>query len=147
MNIFEKFLKSWWVILSFIMFINGFGFIYIGSKHNNRNWIIEGIIYEMPWFFYVIYLVIYELPPYFTANPIYVVFLFAFLIMFVGIIRSFWVAIKLWNVYNNNEKYALNPTELKNPNKTKGNNNYSIIFSCCLCVIIIFLIFAISAIL
>ena len=72
---------------------------------------------------------------------------FAFLIMFVGIIRSFWVAIKLWNVYNNNEKYALNPTELKNPNKTKGNNNYSIIFSCCLCVIIIFLIFAISAIL
>lgn len=98
MNIFEKFLKSWWVILSFIMFINGFGFIYIGSKHNNRNWIIEGIIYEMPWFFYVIYLVIYELPPYFTANPIYVVFLFAFLIMFVGIIRSFWVAIKLWNI-------------------------------------------------
>ena len=32
MNIIDKLIKSWWVILSFIPFVNGAGFIYIGSK-------------------------------------------------------------------------------------------------------------------
>ena len=52
MDLTDKIKNSWWVILSFVMVLNGVGFIYIGSKHNNRNWIIEGIIYEVPWFFY-----------------------------------------------------------------------------------------------
>jgi hypothetical protein len=146
MNIFDKIVKSWWVILSFIMFINGVGFIYIGSKHNNRNWIIEGVIYEIPWFFFFVYGAIYGFPSLFTFNPTNTISLFAELLMFVGIIRSIWVAIKLWNVYDNTEKYAQNPTELNNPNKPKENSRFSSTSTCCLCIAIIFFIFAIISI-
>lgn len=147
MNIIDKLIKSWWVILSFIPFVNGAGFIYIGSKHNNRNWIIEGVIYEIPWFFYILYAGIYGFPKLFAFNQTSVVSLFAELLMFVGIVRSFWVAIKLWNVYDNKEKYAQNPIELNNPTEAKENNKFSTGASCCLCLALIFFIFAIIAIL
>jgi hypothetical protein len=147
MNVFDKILKSWWVILSFIMFINGFGFVYIGYKHSNRNWIIEGAIYEIPWLFYIVYSAIYGIPNMFSTSPSSIVSLFAELLMFVCIIRSFWVAIKLWDVYDNTEKYAQNPTELNNPSKVNENNKFSKGSACCLCIAIIFFIFAIIAIL
>ena len=106
MNFIVKIVKSWWVILSFIMFLNGIGFIYIGTKHSNHNWIIEGIIYEIPWFFFAIFLAIYGIPTIFSPNPSTAIILFAVLLMFVSIIRSFWLAIKLANLYDTNEMYA-----------------------------------------
>ena len=47
---FSKIVKSLWVLLAFIPVINGLGFAYIGAKEFNGNWIIEGLIYEIPWF-------------------------------------------------------------------------------------------------
>lgn len=145
MNILDKIIKLWWVILSFIMFINGFGFIYTGFKHDNKNWIIEGVIYEIPWIFYGIYNVIYGFHP-LKINPADYVLGFAFVLLIVSIIRSFWIAIKLWDVYDNNDKYAQNPTELSNPINPKENNKLSTGPVCCLCIAIIFFIFALLAI-
>ena len=42
--------KTFLILLSFIPIINGLTFIYMGSKESNRNWIIEGLVYELPWF-------------------------------------------------------------------------------------------------
>lgn len=145
MNLIDKIIKLWWVILSFIMFINGFGFIYAGLKHDNRNWVIEGIIYEIPWVFMLIYTGIYNIHP-FNIGPTDYIFLFGSLLLIVSIIRSFWIAIKLWDVYDNNDKYAQNPTELANPNKVKENNKLSSTPVCCLCIAIIFFIFALMAV-
>lgn len=135
MNLTEKIKISWWVILSFIMFLNGLGFLYIGFKHNNKNWILEGITYEVPWFFYFIIFASYG-----VSQPSTMILGFAFLLMLVSIIRSVWVAVKLADVYKNNEKYTIKKTNLKN---TAGqqNNNGSASVGCCLCLILIFLIF------
>ncbi len=145
MNASQKLLKSWWVILSFVLFINGFGFIYIGTKHNNQNWIVEGLIYEVPWFFYFIYYTIYGFVPA-GFNQVDYILSLALLLFFIGIVRSFWVAVKLWDVYDNFDKYAHNPIELTNPHKPKELHNNSKAPLCCLCIAIMFFIFALTAI-
>lgn len=143
MNVLEKIKKSWWVILSFIMFLNGFGFIYIGLRENNRNWLIEGIIYELPWFIYLIFFGIYDLPL-FSITPTHLILLLAFILLFVSIIRSIWVAVKLADVYDNEEKYAIQVTELKsNPSQDQDSPFASL--GCCLCIIVIFILFVIIA--
>jgi predicted membrane metal-binding protein len=147
MNTIDKIKNSWWVLLSFIMFLNGFGFVYIGLKHNNRNWLFEGVMYEIPWFFYFVYYGIYGLPKNIGVNPTNLIIIFALMLMFVGIIRSIWVAIKLNDVYANYEKYAINPVELNNVNNASDNANVSGKMGCCMCLIVIFLMFAIIAIL
>ena len=139
MNVFEKIKRSWWVILSFILFINGFGFLYIGFKNNNRNWVLEGIIYEIPWLFYVIFA--------FKDNILDIFVVIAVIIMFISIIRSFWVAIKLADIYDNEEKYTIRPTVVKKQNTPKENNNSFSKGGCCICLLAIFFIFAIIAIL
>lgn len=45
----NKIIKSLWVLFAFIPLLNGLGFAYIGAKKSNRNWILEGLIYEIPW--------------------------------------------------------------------------------------------------
>ena len=42
--------KIFLIIVSFIPFLNGMTFVYMGSKESNKNWIIEGLVYELPWF-------------------------------------------------------------------------------------------------
>ncbi|WP_298501171.1 hypothetical protein [uncultured Methanobrevibacter sp.] len=141
MNAIEKIKKSWWVILSFLMYLNGFGFIYIGAKHNNKNWILEGIMYEVPWFLYLLISFIYGLPV--NLNLTGTAVLISLLLMFVSIVRSIWVAVKLCDVYDNQEKYQIQTTVLKNHNIAKDNNNTKSNFGCCLCLIIIFIVFMI----
>ena len=46
--------NSLWIIASFIIFFNGLGFVYIGSKTINEKWIMEGCIYEIPWLLLII---------------------------------------------------------------------------------------------
>ena len=46
--------NSLWIIASFIIFFNGLGFVYIGSKTRNEKWILEGCIYEIPWLLLII---------------------------------------------------------------------------------------------
>lgn len=144
MNILEKIGKSLWVILSFIIFLNGFGFIYIGFKHDNRNWILEGITYEIPWFFYFIVYASFNVHEVSFNNPTAAILSLAIILMLVSIIRSIWVAVKLVDVYENNEKYTIQQTNLNTQTKTNKNNSNS--FSCCMCLLIIFFIFALIAI-
>ena len=146
MNTIEKIKKSWWVILSFIMGINGIGFIYIGLKHSNKNWLLEGVMYEVPWFFYFILYAIYGIPNS-SINPAGVIAIFALILLFVSIIRSIWVAIKLADVYDNYEKYAMNPVELNNHKVKPDKGKRSDVPACCLCLALIFVIFAIMVIL
>lgn len=47
-TIFQKITSSLWVLISFIPFFNGLGFVYIGNKYANTNWFVEGILYELP---------------------------------------------------------------------------------------------------
>lgn len=143
MNIFEKIRRSWWVILSFIIFLNGIGFLYIGSKHNNRNWIIEGIAYEIPWLLYFVYTVMFGNLNLNFLIPSSLMFLLALIILFVSIVRSVWVAVKLADVYENMEKYAIQSTVLINNSKTEENENFKTNFGCCLCIIVIFIMFLI----
>jgi hypothetical protein len=136
MNLTEKIKNSWWVILSFIIFLNGLGFMYIGFKHNNRNWILEGITYEFPWFFYFIIFAIYGI-----SVPSTLIITFSVILMLISIIRSVWVAVKLADVYDNNEKYTIKQTNLNQSSNSqnKGGNPHN--FACCLCMICIFIIF------
>lgn len=136
MNLAEKIKNSWWVILSFIIFLNGLGFMYIGFKHNNRNWIIEGITYEFPWFFYFIIFAIYGI-----SVPSTLIITFSVILMLISVIRSVWVAVKLADVYDNNEKYTIKQTNLNHSSNSqnKGGNSHN--FACCLCMICIFIIF------
>lgn len=92
MNFFGKLKKSWWIILSFIPYLNGFGFIYLGAKAHNKNWILEGIIYEIPWIFCLINLT--------NVPVISVMIIIAMFIWFISIIRSFWVGILFFKTYD-----------------------------------------------
>ncbi len=42
-----KIMNLFWVVFSFIFLVNGVGIIYAGHKANNRNWLIEGIVYQL----------------------------------------------------------------------------------------------------
>lgn len=141
MNTLEKIKKSWWVLLSFLLFLNGTGFIYIGTKHNNKHWILEGVMYEIPWFLYYVIYRIYGVP--LNLNITGTAILIALLLMFVSIIRSVWVAVKLGDVYDNQEKYQIQLTVLTNHDAPKDNNNSKGNFGCCLCLVVIFVIFMI----
>ncbi len=138
MNIVEKIKRSWWVILSFIMFLNGLGLIYIGLKNNNRNWVFEGIMYEIPWIFSI------AIQPNDMVIGQYTVV--SSVLMLISIIRSIWVAIKLADVYDNEDKYTVRPTVVNNHNKPKENKDSLTSIGCCLCIIVIFIVFALIAI-
>ena len=49
-----------WIIISIIPYLNGIGFVYIGSKTSINKWIIEGCIYEIPW---IILIILYPIQP------------------------------------------------------------------------------------
>ena len=139
MNVIEKLKRSWWIIFSFIMTINGFGFLYIGFRNNNKNWVIEGIIYEIPWVFSLIYI----------NNRVILdkLVVIGIIVMFISIIRSIWVAVKLSDVYDNEDKYTIRPTVINNENNSQENDNLPNKVGCCACIFFIFIIFAIIAIL
>lgn len=138
MNIVEKIKKSWWVIISVIPFFNGFGFVYIGLKNNNRYWVLEGVMYEIPWLFSIIL----------ADNDavLNVMTSVASVVMLVSIIRAIWLAIKLADVYDNEDKYTVRPTAINNHNKPQQKDSSSSSFICCLCLIVIFVAFGVMAI-
>jgi len=138
MNIVEKIKKSWWVIISIIPFLNGFGFVYIGLKNNNRYWVLEGVMYEVPWLFSIILAGNGAILDVMTG--------IASIVMLVSIIRSIWLAIKLADVYDNEDKYTVRPTAINNHNNPQQNEGSSSSFICCLCIIVIFVAFGLVAI-
>lgn len=140
MNTIDKIKKSWWVIFPFTFLFPGVGFIYIGMKFNNRKWILEGITYELPWFFYFLSSSVY---------PAHIMAIFYIWIMilaaFIALIRSIMVAVKLVDVYEIGE----NPTASHiSSNSAIGNaKEDSQLGACCVCIVFIFIIFAFVAIL
>ncbi len=140
MDTIGKIKKSWWVLLSFILFLNGFGFIYIGARHNNKNWLLEGLIYELPWLFYFIFFVRYGTPVG-LSNPTAKLLLFTIILMLVCIIRSIWVAVKLFDIYQDDE------VTVRHMNAPAAQKENSSMPGCCLCILVVFFIFALIAIL
>ena len=137
MNALEKIKRSWWVIFSVIIIFNGLGFVYIGSIHNNRNWVLEGIIYEIPWVFGIIF------SDFEALIDVYVAI--AMILMLVSIVRSVWVAIKLADVYDNEDKYAIQTTVLNNSNIAQDNNDFPTTIACVSCLVLIFIAYALLA--
>ena len=140
MSLFKKIKNSWWVVFSFIMMINGVGFIYIGFRHENRNWIMEGVTYEVPWFFYFIFFAIHGL----FAPPTVAALAFAFLMMLVSVIRSIWVGIKLADVCEHYEKYTIKQTNL---NKIFNKSDNKSGLNCCAGLLSIFIVTAVIIVL
>lgn len=135
MNAMEKIKRSWWVIFSVIILFNGLGFIYIGAIHDNRNWILEGIAYEIPWVFGIF------LSDFDPILDIYVAI--CMILMLVSIVRSVWVAIKLADVYDNQEKYAIQSTALNG--SSQQNSDFPTTIACVSCLVLIFIAYAILA--
>ena len=136
MNIFDKLKRSWWVILSFLGYINGLGFLYIGFKNNNRDWVLEGIIYEIPWLFSLIFFKNEAISQTFVVISI--------IVLFISIIRSIWVAIKLADIYENEEKYTIRQTDVGKQKENDLTKNLSVNM-CCLCVGVVVIVFALMA--
>ena len=130
MNALEKVKRSWWVIFSAIIFFNGIGFLYIGFKNDNRNWVLEGIIYEIPWVFGIIFADLESVVTVYVA--------ICMILMLVSIVRSVWVAIKLADVYDNEEKYTIQSTQFTNSSPNQ-NNNFPVVTACVTCLILVFL--------
>ena len=100
MNIIDMITKSLWVIPSFFVFINGLGFIYMGYITNNRYWLLEGAIYELPW---LLILILTVLAP--DLVSLLYLGLYASALQLVSIIRSLWVDYKYIKFLHGNEKY------------------------------------------
>ncbi len=139
MNAFEKIKKSWWVIFPFTFLLPGVGFIYIGMKFNNKNWILEGITYELPWFFYLVASAIYS-----SSSMIIYYGWILLLAAFIALIRSIMVAIKLVDIYDMDENPVVTKVTSTPMGKAKEDSSLG---ACCICVIFIFIIFAFVAIL
>ena len=139
MDTLNKIINSWWVLFSAVIILNGFGFIYIGFKNNNKNWVIEGILYEIPWIFGIVFSDFDALANYYVAICV--------VLMLVSIVRSIWVAIKLCDVYDNEEKYSFQSTMLNSSNASQDNKKFPTITACLLCLFLIFLAYAILALL
>ena len=137
MNAIETIKRFWWVIFSVIIIFNGLGFIYIGAIHNNRNWILEGVIYEIPWVFGIIFADFDSLITAYVA--------ISMLLMLVSIVRSIWVAIKLNDVYDNEERYAVQAAATNNPNIPQDNTEFPTTVACVSCLVLIFVAYAILA--
>ena len=146
MDTFDKIKKSWWVLLPLTIAFPGFGFIYIGLKSSNRNWIIEGITYQLPFFFY------------FAASTIYpasiMITYYIWLILLaalIALIRSVMLALKLIEVYEMDErpKITISTNVASSPGSSAGNKKDKDFDwgNCCGCIILIFIIFAIISIL
>lgn len=145
MDTLGKIKRSWWVILSFIMMLNGFGFFYIALRHNNKKWLLEFAIYELPWFLYFVFYARFGDPNLYFYSPSSLILYLALILYIVSIVRSFWVAVKLADVYDNVEKYTIQSTNLTKPTNSGGNDNLKTNVGCCLCLIVIFIMFLIVA--
>lgn len=79
-SIFQKITSSLWVLVSFVPLFNGLGLVYVGNKHANTNWFIEGVLYEVPYVLGIITI------PNFALSTVF--FTLGSLTSFISIIRS-----------------------------------------------------------
>lgn len=98
-NIIERITSSLWVLVSFIPLFNGLGFVYIGNKHANTNWFVEGILYEIPWILAIISIPNFAVGTAFTT--------LAVLASIVSIIRSIMVDFNLQKQLDESNKSGI----------------------------------------
>lgn len=139
MDTFEKITRSWWVAFPLTLFLSGLGFIYIGLKSDNRKWILEGITYELPTFFYFLASAVYSFD---AMAPYYVVLIL--LAALIAFIRSIMVAIKLLEVYDNNDSPAVTQVGTGGTITKDKDSKWT---ACCGCLFVMFIIFAVISIL
>lgn len=76
--------KTFLILLSLFPFINGMTFVYMGSKESNFKWIIEGLVYELPWFLQFLFAYNDDLATTFAG--------FGILFMFICLLRTVYVS-------------------------------------------------------
>ncbi len=111
-----------WVIFSFIFVLNGLGIIYAAKKVDNRNWLIEGIIYQ------AIAIMLLLLAG-FNVSSIGVAFtLFYLLSWLICIIRTPFIAKKYLEILRlkNNSNMNYQQTNQYNQNPIQNESNVNI---------------------
>ena len=112
--------KTFLILLSFILIINGLTFVYMGSKESNRNWIIEGFVYELPWI--LLFLFVYNDDLGTTLAG------FALLFMFICILRTVYVSFTYKKEIGSNSRESVRATTFQTDFQfTKRNINTTII--------------------
>ena len=76
--------KIFLIIVAFIPFLNGMTFVYMGSKESNKNWIIEGLVYELPWLLQFLFA--------FNEGISTTIASFGILFMFICLLRTLYVS-------------------------------------------------------
>lgn len=99
----DKPLSMTYAICSFIPYLNGLSFIFLGNKVSKKSLMIEGIIYEIPWFLLIL----------FMGNSI--VASIAVVLTFVSQIRSVQI-----NFTDDKLSYTVNANEKINSKQAKG---------------------------
>ena len=77
------------------------------------------------------------------SNPSAKILTFALILYLVGILRSIWVAVRLFDIYVDEIKPKIQKTVSHTPNEGKLSDTSG----CCLCVFIIVMVFAIISVL
>lgn len=110
-----KIVHSLWVLISFIIFLYGFGIIIVALKSNQRQWLIEGVIYQ----------IIAFLPFIFINTSLQdSIFLIFFLAWIIAIIRSFMIRNKYLNILA-----ATNHENNNRPNQNNINLNNDVMYN------------------
>ena len=88
--------KTFLILLSFFPFINGMTFVYMGSKESNFKWIIEGLVYEIPWFLQFLFAENDDLATTFAG--------FGLLFMFICLLRTLYVSFTYKKEFDTNSR-------------------------------------------
>lgn len=95
----DRIISSLWVALSFLPFMNGIGFLYVGSKTFRGSWFLEGIVYELPWIAMFLFMPLHQWAMIFAAAGAGMIF------SIIAFARSLIVNKEYQNILDNNEPY------------------------------------------
>lgn len=109
-------IHSLWFLFSFILFLNGLGFIWIGFHAKKSKWLYEGLLYEA---MFIVFIFLG------SQNLSDVGFNIYFITWFISILRSFWVRNDYLNILRerNKDNNNLNTTAKKLDLDTNTHNN------------------------
>ena len=75
--------SSYWVIFSFIMFLNGIGLIIVGLNRNRQRWALEGAFFELLWVLVFIFAGLVDFLGEFTISLAMIGWILSIIITFV----------------------------------------------------------------
>lgn len=109
---FKRIINNLWILVAFIPLVNGMGIVYVGAKTSNRQWIEEGLIYEIPGILMFLTLGIIN-PTNYSLGMILgpVILLLVLVSIVISIIRSVMIRSK-YKRMRENEKYRKSTNKL-----------------------------------